>query len=173
MTNHDNIKNLASGEAIKKLQELVGHNSICMFTTNLDQQPLQARPMNTQEVDDQGNFWFLSSKTSNKNIEIEDDPFVQLFYANTGDSEYISVYGRAEIFTDQQTIDEKWSPIAKAWFQEGKKDPDVTVIRVIPEDAYYWDTKNNKLVSLIKIMTSVVAGRTMDDSLEGELKVRR
>jgi general stress protein 26 len=81
------------------------------------------------------------------------------------------VYGTAEISTDKQKIDKYWSTMVKAWFPEGKDDPNLTLIKVKPEDAYYWDTKNNKLVSLIKIMTSVVTGKTADDGVEGELKV--
>jgi general stress protein 26 len=172
MEHEDSVRNLASTDAVKKLKDLVKHNSICLFTTNLSEHPLQTRPMSTQEVDDEGNLWFLSSKSSNKNLELKHDPVVQLFYSNKADYEFLSVYGRAEIYTDQETIDDKWSPVAKAWFQEGKKDPDVTVIKVIPEDVYYWDTKNNKIVSLLKIVASLVSGTTMDDGIEGELKVR-
>jgi general stress protein 26 len=172
MEHKDAVRNLVSRDAVKKLQDLVKHNGICLFTTNLSERPLQTRPMSTQEVDDQGNLWFLSSKTSHKNLEVENDPAVQLFYSSKGDYEFLSVYGRAEIYTDQKTVDDKWSPVAKAWFQEGKKDPDVTVIKVIPEDVYYWDTKNNKVVSLVKIMASLVSGTTMDDGVEGELRMR-
>ncbi len=96
---------------------------------------------------------------------------MQLFYINNSGYEYLSVYGTAEISTDKQKIDEYWSTMVKAWFPEGKDDPNLTLIKVKPEDAYYWDTKNNKLVSLIKIMTSVVTGKTSDDGVEGELKV--
>jgi hypothetical protein len=42
---------------------------------------------------------------------------------------------------------------------------------VKPVDAYYWDTKNNKLVSLLKIGAAIVTGKSMDDGIEGELEV--
>ncbi len=61
--------------------------------------------------------------------------------------------------------------MVKTWFQEGKDDSSLTIIKVVPQDAYYWDTKNNKLVSLIKIMASVATGKTMDDGVEGKLSV--
>ena len=59
----------------------------------------------------------------------------------------------------------------KAWFQDGPEDPKVSLISVTPESSQYWDTKHNKLVSILKIAASVVTGKTMDDGVEGELKV--
>ncbi len=163
------IENLTHQEAIEKMQELVKHNAICMFTTNVKEAPLHTRPMGTQQVDDQGIFWFLSAEDSDKNAEITEDNEVQLFYANTSNSEYMSVYGHASISRDQNEIDQIWSPIAKAWFKEGKEDPRITVIKVTPEEAYYWDTKHSKMVSMVKILASMVSGKTMDDGVEGKM----
>ena len=170
-TKRDSFQDLSDKDAVNKIKELVKHNSLCFFTTRLTQQPLQSRPMSALEVDDNGNLYFLSSKASNKNMEIHMDPKVQLFFGNKDASEFLSIYGEAEIFTDRHSIEEVWSPIAKIWFQEGKDDPEVSVIKVKPHDAYYWDTKSNKAVSLIKMAASLVAGVTMDDGVEGRLKV--
>ena len=62
-----------------------------MFVTELDQLPSNSRPMSLQECDDEGNLWFISSKESNKNMEIERDSRVQLYFMNNSDSEYLSV----------------------------------------------------------------------------------
>jgi general stress protein 26 len=165
------VKDLTKTAAVEKLQELIKDANTCMFVTNLSSLPLTARPMGTQEVDDAGNIWFLSKNTSDKNIEISDDNRVQLFYANKSGAEYLSIYGHAEILTEQQKINELWTPIAKAWFTEGKDDPSISVIKVKPADAYYWDTKDNKMISLIKIAVSAITGKTMDGGVEGKIKV--
>ncbi|MEO7834943.1 MAG: pyridoxamine 5'-phosphate oxidase family protein, partial [Ginsengibacter sp.] len=52
-----------------------------------------------------------------------------------------------------------------------KKDPNISVIKVIPENAYYWDTAHGKMISLLKIAASVVSGKTMDDGVEGKLEI--
>lgn len=165
------IENLSQSEAIEKIRELVKTEQIAMFTTALQDLPLNTRPMATLDVDDEGNLWFFSEKDSPKNRDIENDSRVQLFYANKSSSEYLSIYGNAAISTDRQKIEELWSPMVKAWFTEGKDDPSITVLKVVPSDAYYWDTKNNKLVSLIKIAAAVVTGKTMDDGVEGKLSL--
>lgn len=167
----ESVKHLEHKDAIKKMREIAEHTNICLFTTNLSEAPLETRPMATQKVDDEGNFWFLSDAVSHKNIELKIDSRVQLFYANPSKSEFMSVYGHAMEYKDKDKIEAIWTPMAKAWFKEGKDDPGLTAIMVIPDEAYYWDTKNNKVVSLLKILASTVSNKTMDDGIEGKLRL--
>jgi general stress protein 26 len=164
------IKNLSQQEAIDKFKELTKHESICLFTTNLMKVPLTVRPMHVQEVCDQGNFWFLSSSESDKNSEIANDSRVQLFISNPSKYEFLSVYGRASISRNREKIDKYWNEITKAWF-DGKDDPRITVIKVTPEEGFYWDTKDGKLVSFIKILASAVTGKEMEEGVEGKISV--
>ena len=166
------IRNLTQQEAIDKFKELIKHEPTCLFTTQLTQVPLTTRPMSVQQVCDQGNFWFLSSSESDKNMEITIDDRVQLFFLNVSDYEFLSVYGKATITRDKQKIDELWNDIAKAWFEDGKEDPRVTVIKVTPEEGFYWDTKSGKLVSMIKILSSAVSGKTLEEGVEGTIRVK-
>lgn len=165
------VKNLTNTEAVEKIKELANTADICMFTTALTTLPLTSRPMSTQTVDDEGNLWFLSKKSSEKNAEIKKDNRVQLFYASRGNAEYLSVYGEATISTDKKKAEELWTPIAKAWFSEGVDDPELSIIKVTPLDSYYWDTKNSKMVSLIKIAAAAITGKKIDDGVEGKIKV--
>ena len=128
--------------------------------------------MSLQECDKEGNLWFISSADSNKNFEIGNDNRVQLFFMNNGSSEYLNVYGEAFIYRDKATIEDKWSVLANAWF-EGKDDPNVSIIRVTPQDTYYWDTKAGKLVTLLTFAKAIVTGGNTDnsDGVEGKLNV--
>ncbi len=166
-------ENLTRQDAIKKLKELSESARICMFCTELTTLPNNARPMTIQECDSEGNLWFISSADSNKNFEIADDNRVQLYFMNNGSAEYLSVFGKAFIYRDHNTIEEKWSPVAKAWFENGKEDPKVSIIRVTPDDTYYWDTKAGKFISMLSFLASAVTGKTTDnsDGVEGNLSV--
>ncbi len=165
------IKNLADKAAVEKIKDLAKAADIAILVTNLSNVPLSSRPMSTQDVDDEGNIWFISKDESHKNEDIINDSRVQLFYSNKTSSEYLSIYGNAEVLTDRDRIEELWSPIAKTWFKDGKDDPTITLIRVVPADAYYWDTKENKLVSLMKIAYSALTGADTDGGVEGSLKI--
>ena len=166
------VKNLTATAAVEKIREIAEHANICIFVTDLSNLPLAARPMATQEVDDDSNIWFMSDKASVKNLQIENDDRVQLFYSHTSNYEYLSIFGHAEIIHDRKKIEELWTQMAKTWFKEGKDDPNISLIRVIPDDAYYWDTKNNKMISLVKFAMGAVGITQKDDGgIEGKLKV--
>jgi general stress protein 26 len=166
------IKNLYDKDAIEKIKELVKSADICLFTTDLATVPLVTRPMSTQLVDDDGALWFLSERASEKNTEIEGDNRVQLFYFNKSNAEYLSIFGEAEILYDRQKIKELWTPIAKAWFTGGEDDPAISIIKVKALEAYYWDTKHNKMVAMLKILAGAITGKTMDDGVEGKMRLK-
>lgn len=165
-------ENLNSREAVKKIKELSEKAKFCMFCTELDTVPINTRPMGLQETDEEGNLWFISSDTSNKNFQIKDDDRVQLLFMNNSDSEYLSIFGNATIYKDRATIEDKWSPMANAWF-DGKEDPNVSIIKVAPKDTYYWDTKAGKLVSLLSFAAAAISGTKTDnsDGVEGKATV--
>ncbi|WP_207535102.1 pyridoxamine 5'-phosphate oxidase family protein [Desertivirga arenae] len=168
----DNFKSLEGQEAVAKLKELVEKAETCFFCSDIKTGlPFSTRPMAAQKVDEEGNIWFLSSNDSNKNAEINADPFVQLLFQGRKHSAFLSVYGISEISEDRTKIDELWDPIMKTWFQGGKDDPRISILKVIPHQSYYWDTKHGEAVSFLKMAASVVSGKTMDDSIEGNLEV--
>jgi general stress protein 26 len=166
-----NIRNYEGAEAIEKLKKLAEDARICMFTTFADTRPMPSRPMALQGVDADGTLHFFSATDSGKNSEIQADPAVQLYFQNNSSSEYLCIYGTARISQDRVKIKELWSAWAKTWFQDGPEDPKLSLVSVKPEAGQYWDTKHNKMVQLVKVAASLVTGKTMDDGVEGELKI--
>ncbi|MEO6232372.1 MAG: pyridoxamine 5'-phosphate oxidase family protein [Ferruginibacter sp.] len=164
-------EDLANSEAIAKLKELAEKARNCIFSTNVSSFPHTARPMALQEVDESGKLWFISSTESHKNAEIEKDNKVTLYFQNNGAYEFLVVSSYAQIHTDKPTIEKYWTSFANAWF-DGKDDPNVSVVSVDPVDSDYWDTKDGKIISFIKMSFMAVTGTKSDDAgLEGKLKV--
>jgi general stress protein 26 len=135
----------------QKIKEMVAMNPVCFFVTHLMAVPLQTRPMFAQKVSDDGNLWFLSHIDSALNEELEIDSQVQLLFGNTPDTQFLAVYGKAFISRDRQKIAEIWNPESKAWFPDGKHSPGISVIKVTPEEAHYWDTRSNDMTCIIKL----------------------
>lgn len=162
-------QHLTGNKAIEKIKEMA-HDKTCMFCTYKNNQ-IVSRPMSTQRVNDDGSVLFLSRKDSNKNMEIQDNDIIYLMYLDTGKQHYLSLSGTAKIFYDRKLIHDLWTPIAKAWFTEGKDDPEITVIKFTPEEGHYWDTKNGKLVSMIKIAAAAIMGNEMDGGVDGDIRV--
>jgi general stress protein 26 len=167
-----NRENLTTDDAVKKLKELVKKANSCFFSTALGMGPSNGtRPMSVQKVDDSGHLWFLSPSDSYKNKEIAANPAVKLYFQGSAHSDFMHLTGTARITKDRDKIEELWEPIIKTWFTEGKNDPRITVIEVIPDNGYYWDTKHGNAVATVKMMIGAALGKTLDDSIEGKLKV--
>ena len=163
-------KNLQNKQAIDKLKELVGDINICLFCTDLKTDDgATCRPMGAQKVCDQGNLWFFSEKDCDKTQAIARDKKVQLFVAHPGKSSYLDVNGEAEIIFDRAKTEELWNPVAKIWFEGGKDDPDISIIKVTPTTAYYWDTDGNQMINFIKLVASVASGTNLVTGNEGTL----
>lgn len=165
-----NTKNLNNKEAIDKLKSLVEDIMICLFCTDLKTDDgSTCRPMSAIEVCDQGNIWFFSEKDSDKNKAIVDDKNVQLFFSHPAKGSYLVVNGEAEIIFDKTKIEELWTPVTKIWFKEGKDDPNISIIKVTPTTAYYWDANGNRMINFIKLIASVVTGTNLVNGDEGTI----
>ena len=100
-------ENLNNKEAIDKLKSLVEEIKICLFCTDLKTNDgSTCRPMSAMKVCDQGNIWFFSEKSSDKNKAIKADKDVQLFFSHPAKGSYLIVNGEAEIILDKTTIEE-------------------------------------------------------------------
>ena len=167
-----NTENLTNKAAIDKLKSMVNAIKIGLFCTDLKTDDgAKCSPMTAIKVCDQGNVWFFSEKSSDKNSAILTDKNVQLFFSHPGINSYLVVNGEAEIIFDKTTIEELWTPAAKIWFKEGKDDPNISVIKVKPSSAYYWDTDGNKMINLLKMVASVVTGTNLITGKEGAIKL--
>ena len=168
----DNHENLFGADAVDKIKEIVDKAKTCFFCTAATTEGSSgARPMSVQEVDDQGNFWFLSASGTHKDQELHLDPNVRLYFQGSAHSDFLEINGIATASRDQAKIKELWEPIMKTWFTEGEDDPRITVIKVTPTDGHYWDTKHGFAVAGVKMLMNAALGKSMDVGVEGRLQL--
>lgn len=164
-------QNLAGNDAIKKIKELAEAARTCFFTTKSESGESHSRLMSLQEVDENGVLWFLSAIDSNKDREIKNEDYVELYFMNNSSYEYTFIKGEATVSQDRALIEKYWDSFANAWF-DGKDDPRISVIGVKAIDGYYYETKENKAVAMAKMLFAAVTGsKNEDGGVEGELKV--
>lgn len=163
-------KDLYSKEAKEKIKDLAESIDYTMFITDLKSQPFHTVPMSTKEVDSEGNIWFLSNRTSTHNRNIERENRVHLIYADKSNFEFLSIYGPASVITDRKRIEELYGSGDDAWF-DGVDDPNITALKIKPEDAHYWDTKNGKVISLLKMVGGAITGNEPDLGEDGKLEI--
>ncbi|MBC3541672.1 pyridoxamine 5'-phosphate oxidase family protein [Rufibacter sediminis] len=129
-----------------------------MFSTAEPDGTIRSRPMRHMTVKDDGTIWFFTGYESGKSHEIKQDRHVNLSYAKPNDNLYVSVSGHAQVLRDQQKIDELWNPAMKAWFPEGKDDPNIGLIKVTIDQAEYWDSPNSAVVHLYGVVKAALTG---------------
>jgi general stress protein 26 len=81
------------------------------------------------------------------------------------------VNGEAAVILDKEKIEELWTPVAKIWFKEGKEDPTISIIKVTPTTAYYWDTDGNQMINFLKTVASVVTGNNLVTGTQGTITI--
>lgn len=148
-----------TNEAVKKVAELIKGIKLAMMTTVDTDGTLHSRPMGTQDKEFDGTLYFLTGKNSQKLEELHHDSHVNIAYANPDSNQWVSVAGTATASRDQQKIDELWSPFHKAWFPEGKEDPNIVVIRVDVDSVEYWEAASSKMVQVAGLVKALVTGQ--------------
>ncbi len=157
-------------EAIKKLQELTEDIDFCMLTT-MDGGYLRSRPMSTQQSELNGTLWFFTSDQTHKVEEIEKDNRVNCAYAAPDNDRYVSVSGRAAISKDRAKMEERWSEVLKAWFPGGLDSPDLCLLKVVVEQAEYWDSPSGKIVELLGFVKALATGEEFNPGENEKIKL--
>ena len=151
---------------LQKLLDKIKDINIAMLTTTAEEdQSLRSRPMATQKPEADGSLLFLTDKESAKVYEVKKDSHVNLAYSAPSDDTYVSVSGRANAYRDQNKINELWSEDMKAWFPNGKEDPNIMILKVDIEKGEYWDSPSGLLTRAYAYVRAVVTGdkSTADD----------
>src|ERR1700712_4437192 len=106
----ENHQDLEGAQAVEKLRELVGKTCTCFFCSNIKTGlPFSTRPMAVQQVDDEGNLWFLTSNDSHTYTELQSEPLTQLLFQGSAHSDFLNVYGVASLSADKEKIKELWA----------------------------------------------------------------
>ncbi|SFT05520.1 pyridoxamine 5'-phosphate oxidase family protein [Paenibacillus sp. BC26] len=141
-----------SQEATEIVRELIKDIDIAMLTT-VSEEGLVSRPMKTQEVEFDGNLWFLTKKNTGKFEELLHNRQVNVSYAGKS---FVSIRGEAELVDSTEKIKELWSPAYEKLLESTYDDPNLVLIKVVAETAEYWDTGNK--FKLTKFLFSRLLG---------------
>lgn len=144
---------------LEKVRALVQEIRTCMMTTLDEQGRPHSRPMQTQQLDGSDELWFLTSRASLKVAELGSDAHVNLSFADPAHSRYLSISGTATTLQDREKLEQLWSFFYKAWWPEGKDDPDIALVKVTIETAEYWDSPGPAVVHAIGFAKAVLFKR--------------
>lgn len=130
------------GESKKEhLKDLLESFDTAMLITRHGERE-HARPMAIAGIEGANTMWFATSQDAPKSDEIRSDSRASVTLQS--DKRYVALSGRATLVADRAKIDELWKPTWKAWFPNGKDDPNLVLIRLTVEDAEFWDNAGTK-----------------------------
>ena len=139
---------------VERTWDLMKKIGFAMLVTR-DGEKLRARPMAACLDRDSNAIYFLTDARRHKDEEIARSPEVNLSFADAGDQKYVSLSGRASISNDRAKIRELFSTPAKAWW-DSAEDPNIRVLKVIPDDAEFWNSPGT-VISYVKMVAAAVS----------------
>ena len=145
---------------VQKVAKLVKEFRFAMLTTKSPDGKLVARPMTVQEVEFDGDLWFIATRDSHTVTEIGTDPVVGVSFASN--DTWVSLAGTAEMVDDSQRVNEMWNQWVEAWFPEGPNDPNIVLIKFTADSAEYWDSPGGRIASVISLVKAKVTGQPYD-----------
>lgn len=137
------------------LAELIEPIRVAMLTTVDDTGALQSRPMSPLALDGQGALWFFTDLRSAKADQLR---HANVSFADTGSATYVSLAGHGELSTDRARIEALWTAFARPWFPDGPESTNLALLKFVPHSAEYWDAPNSRMVRVLALAASVIAG---------------
>jgi general stress protein 26 len=112
----------------------------------------KAQPMTAQlESDGRGPIWIFTSNETDLAQAMGERHDAVAQFASKGHDLFASVTGVLRRDSDPATIDRLWNPFVAAWFEGGKTDPKLLLLRLDAHELQVW-LNDNSLFAGIKIL---------------------
>ena len=158
-------------EQTHKVAELIRDSRAGMLTTAAPDGTFISRPMAMQEVEFDGDLWFIAERDSRKMRHIAANPQVNVTVSSA--STWVSLTGTAELVDDPGKKRELWNAFVEAWFPDGKESANVVLLRVEGESAEYWDTPGGRIASLVSFVRARVTGKRYEGGENEKVELER
>jgi general stress protein 26 len=98
-----------------------------------------ARPMTAQiEDDNYDTIWFFTSKDTEIAQKLPAQRPAMATFASKSHDLFATIHGSLSVATDPRVVDRLWNSYVAAWFEKGKDDPHLALLRFNPERAEVW-----------------------------------
>ena len=113
-----------------------------------------SRPMTAQIEGDSGPLWFFTSSDNGLVQQLREGQRAIAAFSSKGHDLFASIKGNLSIHNDRAVIDRLWNPFVAAWYEGGKDDPKLTLLRLDAEQAEIW-LNASSLVAGVKMLLGV------------------
>ena len=146
----------------EKFWAMIEDHPACMLVTHGPGGTLHARPMHAIPDREKREILFYTEIAGGKATELASSDEVCLTFMSHKKNDFIAVQGKAELTREKELIEKHWNTMVKAWFPQGKDDPNVGMIRVRVRAGEYWDSSSSDMSNMLRMMTAAGTGKRPD-----------
>lgn len=117
----------------------------------VDAREAHTRPMTALFEDGEGPIWFFTARDTSIVEALAEGHRAVFTFAAKNHGLFAAVHGTLRIDNDRAVIDRLWNPFVAAWYEHGKDDPKLTLLRFDPEDAQIWED-GSSLMAAIRLL---------------------
>lgn len=113
------------------------------------------RPMTALFEEERGPIWFFTA-TDNGLVKALGGGAGQAIatFADKGHDLFATIHGSLIVDTDRAVVERLWNPFVAAWYEEGKDDPKLALLRLDADRAEIWENANS-MIAGIKLLIGV------------------
>ena len=128
----------------------------------------QTRPMTAQvdvpedgDKDEGGQIYFFASKTDGVGKTVTANDRAVATFAAKNHGLFAHIHGTLSLSNDSAVIDRLWNPFIAAWYQDGKTDPDLQLLKFNTENATIWEADKGSTLkaTALKALFNVDPGK--------------
>ena len=121
------------------------------------------RPM-TAQIDEDQRIYFFASRQEELVKGLAHSAAALAAFASKGHDFFASIEGHLVPDNDREKIDRLWSPMVGAWYDKGKDDPDLVLLRFEAERADVWNAGAGSALKAAWVkLTGGDPAKAMDD----------
>lgn len=133
---------------------------------------VEPRPMTALAEDQRAPLWFFTASDTElaQSLEGSRGRAATATFAAKDHDLFATFSGHVVIDNDRAVIDRLWNPFVAAWFEKGKDDPKLRLLRMDAADAHVW-LNENSLLAGVKLLLGVDPKKDYKDKV-GEVDLR-
>jgi len=112
------------------------------------------RPMTAQVEGDHGPIWFFTAKDNAIVRLLDKGRRAIASFTSKGHDLFATVHGSLSIDNDRAAIERLWNPFVAAWYEGGKDDPKLALLRLDPERGEIWEN-GSSLIAGVKMLAGI------------------
>jgi general stress protein 26 len=96
------------------------------------------QPMTAKFEGESGPIWFFATKDNTLVSALSEADRALATFTSKGHDLFASIHGKLVVDNDRATIDRLWDAHVEAWYEGGREDPKLCLLRLDTESAKLW-----------------------------------